>query len=252
MPAESRDAERRAIRLLERGRLRAALAVTTVGLCRDVNAARLWLLRAAIHHGQQDWSKALGDIEHAMTFVPLPPSGQLVLADCYWFTGRHDLALLAYEHSLNAVDQEPEFYAGVYAGLLRCERRDLALQCCRVAVESNPDDHAALFAMAHCMVALAYDATYVASVLERAVGTAPDRDVYRISLTLQLTRCGRAEEAYEQLAEASVAPLAEMTCGCSVGCLLRLCVWARDATRAGVLKTRLHELRRGQAKPDGA
>lgn len=242
MRYQSRDAESRAARLLERGRVRAALAVATVALCRDSEAASLWLLRATIHHSLQEWDKALDDVEHAMMLVPLPVHAQLVLADCCWFTDRHALALLAYEHLLKAVGEEPPVYAAVYAGLVRCGRRDLALRCCRVAVASNPDDHAALFAMAHCMVALKYDATYVAAVLRQAVQVAPDREVYRVSLAIQLTRCGCHEEAYGHLEATSTEQLSQMTCACSIGRLVRLCLWANDHDRVAVLTDQLRAL----------
>jgi tetratricopeptide (TPR) repeat protein len=242
MPHDSIETESRALTLLQQGRTRAALAATTVGLCREVNAARLWLLRAQIHHAAGDWGKALADVEQAMTLAPLPVDGQLLLADCCSLTGRHELALVAYEHLLDTPDQKPAVYAEVYAGLVRCGRRDLALRCCRVAVEFNPEDHAALFAMAHCMVVLNYDAVYVAAVLRQAVQAAPDNEVYRISLAIQHARCERHAEAHAQLKAASPERLSLMSCACSVRYLLRACLWAGDHQRASLLSVRMRWL----------
>lgn len=239
---EPEDVEARALRMLERGRPRAAMAIATVGLCRDTSAAGLWLLRASIHHAERRWGKALADVENAMMLVPLPISAQLVLADCCWFTKRRELALLAYEHLLEAEGEAPEVYAAIYAGLIRCGRRDLALQCCRVAVHSNPDDHPALFAMAHCMAALRYDATYVASVLQKAVDLAPERDAYRVSLAIQLASCGRSTEAHQQVAAASATFLSELVCVCSLRLLVRVCKDANDAEATALLTARIRDL----------
>jgi len=244
MPTDRRDAGQRALELAERGKPRAAIAVATVGLRRCPDDAGLQVTRGALHHAQGEWAKSLRDVEHAMTLAPLTAHAQLVLGDCYWFTGKRSLALVALEH-VARLDGEPvEIYAAAYAGLTRAGRRDLALVCCRTAVETNPEDHAAWFAMAHCMVALEYDATYVASVLDRAVALSPHSDAYRLSLAIQLTRCGRCDEAYRHVAAATIAALTEMTCGCSVARLLQVCVDAGDRERSRALATRLSTLRR--------
>jgi tetratricopeptide (TPR) repeat protein len=243
------DAAARALRLYGRGRHRSAIAVLTVALCRDGEAAGLWRLRGANHHAIQQWKTALADVEHAQLLAPLCRESQLVLADCFAFTGRPDLAVTAYEHLLTRGDLPAETYAAIYRGLLVCQRRDLAIECCRAAVRANPDDHAAYFAMAHCMAALRYSATFIAAVLEKAVETAPDRDVYRVSLALQLTRCRRLKEAYAHFCEAPINAIETMACACSVKLLVQLCEWAEDAERGGILGEQLGRLmQRGQTQ----
>ncbi len=240
--SRTEDAAARAQRLHSRGRHRSAIAVLTVALCRDGDAAGLWRLRGAVHHALQQWKTALADMEHAQLLAPLGVDSQLVLADGYAFTGKPELAVVAYEHLLTRGDHPPETYAAIYRGLVHCQRRDLAIECCRAAVRANPDDHAAYFAMAHCMVALRYSATYIAAVLEKAVEAAPDRDVYRVSLALQLTRCQRLEEAYAHLCGASINAIETMACACSVKLLVQLCEWAKDAERGGILSEQLERL----------
>lgn len=243
METDPPSAENRVLALAKRGRPRAAIAVATIALRRRSDDAGLRITRALVHHSQREWAKSLRDVEHAMTLAPLPAPAQVVLGDCYWFTGKRSLAVLAFEHVARLCGESAETYAATYAGLVRAGRRDLALVCCRTAVETNPEDHAAWYAMAHCMVALDYDATYVASVLERAVGLSPDRDAYRLSLALQLTRCGRCDDAYRHVAAATSAALAELSCGCSVARLLRVCVQAGDRERSHTLANRLGVLK---------
>ena len=243
------DPATRAQRLYKAGRHRAALAVLTVAICRSSDTAALWRLRGAIHHATQQWKTALADVEHAQLLAPLCVDSQLVLADCFAFTGRHELAVTAYEHLLTRGELPAPTYAAIYRGLVHCQRRDLAIECCRASVQANPDDHAAYFAMAHCMAALRYSATYIAAVLEKAVEAAPDRDVYRVSLALQLTRCRRLEEAYAHLRRASINTIETMACACSVKLLMQLCEWAEDAERGGILSEQLGRLmQRGTAK----
>lgn len=81
------DAEQRALTLFNRGNPWAAIAILDVATAREESAGNLWLLRAIIRHSQAAWSDALADIETAMCLLPLPPAGQLVLADCYAHTG---------------------------------------------------------------------------------------------------------------------------------------------------------------------
>lgn len=243
------DAASRAQRLFGRGRHRAAIAVLTVAICRHGDAPWLWRLRGVVHHAMRQWKAALADVEHAQLLAPLCADSQLVLADGFAFTGRPGLAVVAYEHLLTLGDLPAATYAAVYQGLVHCQRRDLAIECCRAAVRANPEDHAAYFAMAHCMAALRYSATYIAAVLEKAVDAAPDHDVYRVSLALQLTRCRRLEEAYSHLCEASVNAIETMACACSVKLLVQLCEWAEDTERSGILSEQLGRLmHRGTAK----
>lgn len=250
MTSDNGEAEQRAVHLAKLGRSRAAIAVATAGLCRDPNDAGLWMTRAVLYHGQRRWRRALNDIEQAMTLAPLPAIGQIVLGDCYWFTGCRELALVAYEYLLGAEQESAQVYASAYAGFIRCGRRDLALKCCRAAVAADPEDHAAWFAMAHCMAALDYDASYVASVLSKAVGIAPDRDVYRLSLAIQNTRCGRCDEAYEQVKQVGVSAIATMTCACSVSQLLAVCLKVQDSERSAQLAQRLSEIHAAASKND--
>jgi tetratricopeptide (TPR) repeat protein len=243
------DPATRAQRLYGAGRHRAALAVLTVAICRSSDTAALWRLRGAIHHAMQEWKTALADVEHAQLLAPLCRDSQLVLADGFAFTGRPELAVTAYEHLLTRDDLPAETYAAIYRGLLVCQRRDLAIECCRAAVRANPDDHAAYFAMAHCMAALRYSATFIAAVLEKAVEAAPGCDVYRVSLALQLTRCRRLKEAYAHLCGASINAIDTMACACSVKLLVQLCEWAEDAERGAILREQLGRLmQRGTAK----
>lgn len=243
------DPATRAQRLYEAGRHRAAIAVLTVAICRSSDTAALWRLRGTIHHAMQQWKTALADVEHAQLLAPLCPDSQLVLADCFAFTNRPELAVMAYEHLLTRGNLPPATYAAIYRGLLVCQRRDLAIECCRAAVQANPEDHAAYFAMAHCMASLRYSATYIAAVLEKAVEAAPDRDVYRVSLALQLTRCRRLEEAYSHLCEASIGAIETVACACSVKLLVQLCEWAEDVERGAILGEQLGRLmQRGNAK----
>jgi tetratricopeptide (TPR) repeat protein len=248
-PTAAENAACRALRLYEAGRHRAAVAVLTVAICRSSDTARLWRLRGVIHHAMQQWKTALADVEHAQLLAPLCVESQLVLADGFAFTGRAELAVTAYEHLLTCGDLPAETYATIYRGLLICQRRDLAIECCRAAVRANPDDHAAYFAMAHCMAALRYSATFIAAVLEKAVEAAPDRDVYRVSLALQLTRCRRLEEAYAHLCETPIQAIETMACACSMKLLVQLCEWAEDSERGAILSEQLGRLmQRGTAK----
>lgn len=233
--APARDAESAAERLLHAGRSRAAEEVLNAALVNHADRGELWLLRGLARHAQAHWANALADLERAMTLLPLPTAGTLALGDCYAHTGHDALALVAYRHLLACGPLPAHFYAGLYAGFRRCDRADLALQACRAACEVDPDDHEALFAMAHAMAALCYSAQYIAGVLEEAVKLAPEKTVYRLSLALELTRAARAAEAYSWLAEAPPDVLRQVPCRCAAQRLMTLCAWAGDAERAIVL-----------------
>lgn len=194
-----------------------------------------------------DWRGACADLETAMTLAPLPTSAALLLVQSYTRIGWLASADAACEQLLQAGPHAPAVYAGLYAESKRCGRLDRALEVCRSAVEADPEDHAAHFAMAHVMVGLGYAATYVAGVLENATRIAPKNEVYRISAAIQLVRCGRLEEAYEHLEAASVSRLVSLTCRCSVERLLALCVWAGDQPRSSALGAAFRELSTGAA-----
>ncbi len=247
MPSYEENAENRALSLLNRGSRRAAIAVLNVALNHSESAGNLWLLRGIIQHAQAEWSEALSDIETAMCLVPLPHSGQLVLADCYAHTGRRELAVMAYEHLLSQGPLPGKLYAGLYSGFQKCGRGDLSIKACRAAIESDPDGHEAHFAMAHCMTRLNYPCSCIAAALERACYLAPDNDTYRISLAMQLVSSDRPNDAYRHLAVASIAKLRRLDCLCSARGLLQLCNRAGDNERRDALHESIKRITRIKA-----
>lgn len=242
MPSYEENAETRALSLFNRGSRRAAAAVLSVAISRSENAGNLWLLRGIIRHSQAEWPEALGDLETAMCLIPLPASGQLVLADCYAQTGHRDLALMAYERLLDQESLPGKLYAGLYAGFQKCGRGDLAIKACRAAIVSDPDDHEAYFAMAHCMARLSYSSSCVSAALEKACHLAPDNDTYRISLAMQLISSDRPHDAYRHLAQASIEKLRHLDCLCSAKRLLQLCITAGDNHRRDALDKSIKRL----------
>ncbi|MEN1678634.1 MAG: hypothetical protein AAGJ46_03520 [Planctomycetota bacterium] len=233
LPAES-EAHSRAIELHHAGQTPVAIELLGQAIKGSPYSGELLVLRAILLHSEQAWAAALSDAETAMLLMPLPVGGELVLADCYWQVGQKELALVGYEHLLERGPLTAAVYAGVYTGLRRCGRHDLALRACRAAVELEPDNDAAYYGMAHCMASLRYAAAYVAGVLRRAVELNPDNVVYRASLAVQLLRDGKPSDAYAVLAELAAEELSAIDCHCSAKLIARLCSWAGDKRRAAV------------------
>lgn len=242
MPSTSCDADSQAIALHQQGRSDDALKLLRDAIKRTPERGSLWLVRAIIRHSTAQWSAALGDAEVAMTLMPLPVRGQLVLGDCYSHLGRRELALVSYEHLLTQGPLSADTYAELYSGFRRCCRNDLAIQACRAAVDADPDNHAAYFGMAHCMASLNYSATYIASVLRTAVELAPADAIYRTSLAIQLVRAGKPIEAHAELRRVAPTKLQQLDCVFSARKLMQLCVWADDCERAEILGTVISRL----------
>ena len=191
--------------------------------------------RADAHAERKDWQQARRDAETAVTLAPVPASSWLLLARAYAHTGYPNLAESARHRLLRTGPHPQAVYSGLYAECRRVGQHEQALEVCRQAVEADPDDHAAYFAMAHTMAALDYAAQYIASVLESAARIAPQNPIYRISAAIQLVRCSRPEAAYEHLRAAPIDRLKTLTCRCSAKRLLSLCAWARDVERSRAL-----------------
>ncbi|MEM8865314.1 MAG: hypothetical protein AAGF31_07160 [Planctomycetota bacterium] len=249
MQKAANHADSAAIRLHQEGHTTAAIGLLDHAIASDPQNGSAWLVRAIIRHSQAEWRLALADAEMAMTLLPLPTGGQLVLADCYSHLNHHELAVVGYQHLLAQEDLPTDIYAGLYAGFRRCGRSDLALQACRASVAKEPENHAAHFGMAHCMAALNYSAVYIAGVLRTASKLAPDNAVYRTSLAIQLVRAGLPSDAYQELSQVACRDLLSIECRCSARKLMQLCVWANDAERASALGqviTKLSSNDRGQ------
>ncbi len=236
----------RATRLFQAGFTQPALDVIEIALGQSPNDGYLYLLQATILHAQQDWAEALAAMETASSIVPLTKGGQLVLADCYSYLGKHDLALTAYRHLLLQPALDVDLYAGLYAGFKRAGRLDLALESCRQAVAISHDNHEAYFAMAHCMASLSYASHRVTAVLRKALDLAPDVPCYRLSLVAQLDLTKQQREAYQVLAARPVEFLDVLRCPCLVRQLLYLCIWAGDIERSSHLGGMLARFNQGK------
>ncbi|TWT90537.1 Tetratricopeptide repeat protein [Pseudobythopirellula maris] len=235
MNPTTQDVETRAQSLLKRGYYSQARELLRTPLRLEPNRGSLRLLRAMSHHAEGNWREALEDAETAMLLMPLPAAGTLVLGDAYAHSGRTELAMVAYEHLLAGGPHPADFYAGLYAGFRQCGRVDRAMETCRVACEADPDNHEARYGMAHCMSELGYAASFIAGVLKTVVEAAPDREIYRLSLALQLVRAASPSEAYEQLQQLPAESLGQIGCRCSARTLLELCAWAHDTQRTRIL-----------------
>lgn len=232
----------KATKLFAAGAIRPALKLLTHELERRPDQGELWQLLATILHSEANWKEALAAIENASALIPLSLAGQLVLADCYSFTDKHDLALVAYRHLLEQETLPVEYYASMYVGFKRAGKFEQAMACCRKAVEIAPENDEAYFAMAHCMSTLAFAPRQVTAVLQKAVELAPDKPNYRISLVTQLALTKRRQEAYEVLTQGAPDVIGTVHCVCVVRQLLTLCAWAGDEQRCselGVLLARL-------------
>lgn len=237
----------RAAKLFQAGLFQPALDIIELEFNNSPDQEDLLILSATILHAQANWSAALVAIETASTLVPLPLSGQLVLADCFSHTGKHELALVAYQHLLSKESLPLDYYAALYAGFDRAGKTELALATCRKAIELSPDSDEAYFGMAHSMSKLAYSPRQITSVLRKAVALAPDEPNYRISLVVQLLLTKRRGEAHKILTAGSDALLNNLQCPCIARQVLDLCIWAGDVERCsllgGVLAKMSHSMR---------
>ena len=123
-----------AAKFIKSGQFCPAYAILTQGLERQPDRGELWLQLATLLHSQGLWQRALEVIETASVLIPLPVDGQLVLADCYSHLGKHELAVVAYEHLLGQGSLPDSCYARLYAGFKRAGRIDSALTACRKAL----------------------------------------------------------------------------------------------------------------------
>ncbi|MCH2115632.1 MAG: tetratricopeptide repeat protein [Pirellulales bacterium] len=182
--------------------------------------------------------------------MPLTVGGELVLADCYSHLGKHQLALLSYEHLLSRPALPVDYYAGLYAGFNRAGKDELAMTACRKAIELSPDNDEAYFGMAHCMSALAYPPRQITTILRKALDISPDKSEYRISLVLQLFLTKRCRQAYEVLTKREPEILESLSCSCSARQLIELCIWAGDQERCSKLGAILARLSQPRKKID--
>lgn len=232
---EPKTACQRATKLFKSGFTKPALDVIELALQETPNQGELWLLRATILHSEASWPEALDAIETAATLMPLTVGGELVLADCYSHFGKHELALVSYEHLLAQKTLPLDYYAGLYAGFKRAGKFELAMSACRKAIDISPENDEAYFGMAHCMSALAYSPRQITTLLRKALEIAPDKSQYRISLALQLSLTKRRGQAYQVLSKRDVSILETLTCNCMTRQLLELCIWAGDQERCSKL-----------------
>lgn len=228
--------------LFQRGYTQPALDVVEVQLNENPEDGELLFLKASILHSEARWRDALDAIEVAACMIPLPISGQLVLADCYSHLGKHDLALTAYEHLLELSPLPVEYYAGLYAGFKRAGKLEQALACCRKAIEIDPENDEAYFGLAHCMSDLAFAPRQITSILRKTVELAPEKAQYRMSLVIQLMLTKRLNEAYGILCQGEPDILEKVSCKCVTRHLMNLCAWAGDERRCSILGTMLAKL----------
>ncbi|MCG8450405.1 MAG: hypothetical protein MI725_12625 [Pirellulales bacterium] len=238
----------RATKLFQSGFIRPSLDVIAIELEQDPEQGELWLLRATILHSQAKWEEALPAIETASVLMPLTIGGQLVLADCYSQLGKHELALMLYEHLLAQSPLPVDYYAELYAGFKRAGKLELALSACRKAIELAPDNDEAYFGLAHCMSGLAFAPRQVTTILRKALELAPDKPQYRISLAIQLSLTKRRNEAYGVLAKATPEIIETISCNCAARHLLELCAWAGDEERCSRLGMMLAKLNQESQK----
>ncbi|MCH2595172.1 MAG: tetratricopeptide repeat protein [Pirellulales bacterium] len=245
---QPKTACQRATKLFKSGFTQPALDVIELELRDRPDQGELWLLRATILHCEGRWPEALNAIETASTLMPLTVGGELVLADCYSHLGKHELALVSYEHLLSRQTLPVDYYAGLYAGFKRADKYELAMSACRMAIELLPENDEAYFGMAHCMSALAYPPRQITTVLRKAVELSPDKPQYRISLSLQLSLTKRRSQAYEVLSKREPEILESLSCNCMARQLLELCAWAGDQERCSRLGAVLARLGQSNEK----
>ena len=234
----------RVSKLLGKGFVRPALDILDVELNERPDQGELWQLRATILHSQANWQEALESIETASALIPLSLGGELVLADCYSQTGKHELALVGYRHLLFRQPLPMHFYAELYAGFRRAGNPALALKVCRKAVDVCPDNDEAYFGMAHCMSELAFPPRQIINILRKVVELAPDNPRYRVSLAIQLLLTKRREEGYRVLTGGKCDIFEAVVCTRVARQLLELCAWAGDEQRCSQLGALLAKFNR--------
>ena len=225
----------RAQQLFDSGLIRPALDIIQIELAEVPDQGHLLALRGKILHSQGDWQAAMAALEEASLLIALPPTCQLLLADCYLNTEQQDLALLMLEHLLSLDDLPVDLCLALNRRFEQADKLESALSACRKAIQLEPDCEAAYFEMAHCMSLLAYPPRQITTILRKTVDLAPDNSRYRLALVMQLYLTKRLKEAYTVLTAANLDLFNEVRCRCVAHLLLELCAWAGDAKRCARL-----------------
>lgn len=215
----------------------------------DAQPAASFAVRTDMLHARHacgDWQEVIRQGEAMLMEAPLTNQTWLALAEAYSRTEFHSLAVCAYQHLLGQRGLDADWYAKIYAGMVRAGQPELALAACRAAVRHYPDEDAACFALATQMARLKYPAEQVIAVLTRAVYLAPDQHNYRVSLALQHCRVGQWSCAYEALSDVPLPYLQSITCAFSAAMLARCCQFAGDQRRGARLAAVVRGLGVGQ------
>lgn len=232
----------RAVACYSRGLLGEALRHVEAAIADgDVDADALEL-KGVILQMQGAYDPALDTLQEAARLQPLSMAARLAIADCYCQTGDLETGR-AILHELAELGDFPSgLLSSLAEGLGRLQEFDLARRVCQMAVERNPESHAALYGVVFYMARGGEPPAKSIPLVERLIDLAPRVFRYRMSLATLYSQLEAWEKAYLAIADASTDELYSVDCACCVTRLVDLYVQFGDHDRAAYCRCRLVEI----------
>ncbi|WP_161603402.1 tetratricopeptide repeat protein [Blastopirellula marina] len=232
----------RAVACYSRGMLGEALRHVDAALTEGEIAADALELKGVILQMQGSHEAALRTLEHARQLQPLSMAAQLAIADCYCQRGDFEDGRSIYCELSERDDLPPTLMSCLAEGLGRLQEFDRARRVCELAVQHNPDCHAALYGVVFYMCRAGEPAEKSIPLVERLIDLAPRVFRYRMSLATLYGQQEEQEKAYLAIADASTDELHSVDCTCCVTRLIDLFAQFGDKERAAYCRCRMIEI----------
>ncbi|TWT30902.1 tetratricopeptide repeat protein [Blastopirellula retiformator] len=236
------DRLQRAVACYTRGLLPEALRhVEAVLAAGDVGADALEL-KGVILQMQGAFPAGLETLLAAQQLQSLSTAAQLAIADCYCHTGDLDRGREILCRLAERSDFPTALLSSLAEGLGRLQEFELARRVCELAVQRNPNSHAALYGVVFYMSRGGEPAERSIPLVERLIDLAPRVFRYRMSLATLYTQLDEQEKAYLAIADASNDEMYSVDCACCVARLVELFELFDDRERAAYCRCRLVEI----------
>jgi tetratricopeptide (TPR) repeat protein len=225
--------------LHNQGQFEAAAHVAAAALQNRPDNGPLWELLGIACHAMKDFESATRALETATLLTPLSLSAQVALAGCYLVTGHGEVARSMYQHLVEFRGRlSVQLLRMVVAGLSRLHEPHLALEVAREWARREPDDEAAVYAVARYMRLVEYPPELILPIAHHAFQLAPHRIRNRVALALLHHQCGDLLEAYRLVTAIGTEPLIAACCPARLLGLISLFSAMGDTGRRDACRSR--------------
>ena len=232
---------RKAMQLFQDGKRQEALLTLQDVVETDSENGTAWQCLGIVHFATGDFASAVSCLTCASQLDELTPCGKLTLAKAY--ANQKKLAL-AREYFL-AMASDFEFPANrlpeIASGLGNLGMSYQALEVCRRILESQPNNHHAVFGVAFYMNRCDMDPGESLPWFAKAFRLAPANMRYRILYSRALYRTGNQDSAIQLVQSIRYNQLAQIRCRSCLQDLKQAYELAMDTIRFNICSKRLRE-----------